>query len=65
MSERGLAEIRQEMAVERRRLEDSRALLLAELRSFVPVIVAGVVAAGLVAAGIGARGGIRMIRKLS
>jgi hypothetical protein len=36
MADRGAEEIRREIAVERRRLEDSRAALLAELRSFVP-----------------------------
>ena len=39
--------------------------LLAELRSFVPVIAVGLVALGLFTARRGFRGGVRMIQKLS
>ena len=65
MAERGPEEIRREIAVERGRLEESRDALLAELRSFVPVIAVGLVALGLVTARRGFRGGVRMIQKLS
>jgi hypothetical protein len=53
-----------QVAVERGRLEDSRAALLAELRSFVPVVALGLVAVGVIAARKGVRGGIAMIRSL-
>lgn len=65
MADRGAEEIRREIAVERRRLEDSRAALLAELRSVVPVVAIGLVAVGVIAARKGLRGGIAMIRSLS
>ena len=65
MAERGAEEIRQEIAVERGRLEDSRAALWAELRSVVPVIALGLVAVGVIAARKGVRGGVAMIRSLS
>jgi hypothetical protein len=65
MADRGAEEIRREIAVERRRLEDSRAALLAELRSFVPVVALGLVAVGVIAARKGVRGGIAVIRGLS
>ena len=65
MADRGADEIRREIAVGRGRLEDSRAALLAELRSFVPVVALGLVAVGVIAARKGVRGGIAMIRSLS
>jgi hypothetical protein len=65
VAERGADQIRQEMAAERTRLEDSRAALGAELRSFVPVVVVGLVVLGLVTAERGLRLGIRAIRRLS
>ena len=65
MAERGTAEIRQEMAVERRRLDEARAELRAELRSLVPVAIAGLVVLGIVTARVGIRAGIAMVRKLS
>ena len=65
MAERSPEEIRQEIAFERGRLEESREALLAELRSFVPVVVVALVALGLITARRGIRGGIRMIQKLS
>jgi len=65
MAERRPEDIRREIAAERGRLEQSREALLAELRSFVPVIVVGLVALGVVTARRGIRGGIRMIRQLS
>jgi hypothetical protein len=65
VSKRSAEEIRQEMALERRRLDESRHALRAELRSLVPIVVLGLVAAGLITARKGVRGGITMIRKLS
>jgi hypothetical protein len=65
MAERGTAEIRQEMAVERRRLDEGREELQAELRSLVPVAIVGVVVLGIVSARVGIRAGIAMVRKLS
>jgi hypothetical protein len=65
VAERGPEEIRREIAVERGRLEESRDALLAELRSFVPVIVAGLVALGVLTARRGFRTGVRRIQKLS
>lgn len=65
MPERGTAEIRREMAVERRHLDESREKLLAELRSLVPVVVICLVALGLIAARRGIRRGITTIRTLS
>ena len=65
MPERGAEQIRQEMALERARLEESRAALLAELRSFVPVVVVGLVALGVFTAQKGIRRGIGLVRKLS
>jgi len=65
MPERAAEQIRQEMALERAQLEESRAALLAELRSFVPVVVLGLVAVGLFTAQKGIRRGIRMVQKLS
>ncbi len=56
MADRGAEEIRREIAAERGRLEDSRAALLAELRSFVPVVALGLVAVGVIAARKGVRG---------
>jgi len=65
MPERGTAEIRQEMAAERQHLDESREKLLGELRSFVPVVVIGLVALGLITARRGIRRGITTIRTLS
>ncbi len=65
MPERDPTEIRQEMAVERRRLEEAHEGLRAELRSLVPIMVAGLVLFGLITARVGLRAGIRMIRNLS
>ena len=47
MAERGADEIRQDMAVERRRLDEAREELRAELRSLVPVAVVGLAVVGL------------------
>jgi len=65
MAERSPEEIRREIVAERRRLEESREALLAEVRSFVPVVVVALVALGLITAGKGIRGGARMIQRLS
>ena len=65
MAERGTAEIRQQMAVERQRLDEAREGLRAELRSLVPVAVVGLVVLGAITARVGIRAGIAMVRKLS
>jgi hypothetical protein len=65
MAERGADEIRQEMAAERRRLDEAREGLRAELRSLVPVAVAGLAVVGIITARVGFRAGIGMVRKLS
>ena len=53
------------MAVERRRLDEAREGLRAELRSFVPVAIVGIVVLGIISARVGIRAGIAMVRKLS
>ena len=53
------------MAVERRRLDEAREELRAELRSLVPVAVAGLAVVGMITARVGFRAGIGMVRKLS
>jgi hypothetical protein len=50
MAERGADEIRQEMVVERRRLDEAREGLRAELRSLVPVAVVGLAVVGVITA---------------
>jgi hypothetical protein len=65
MAERGADEIRQEMVVERRRLDEAREGLRAELRSLVPVAVVGLGVVGVITARVGFRAGIGMVRKLS
>jgi hypothetical protein len=65
MAERGTAEIRQEIALARRRLDEARTGLRAELRSFVPVAVLGLGVLGVVTARVGLRTGISLVRKLS
>ena len=63
MSERTAVEIRREIADERRRLDDELEALQAELRSFVPYLIAGVVAVALLTGGKGIRTGARLIWK--
>ena len=65
MAERGPDEIRQELAVERRRLDEARTGLRAELRSLVPVAVVGLAAVGIITVRVGLRAGIAMVRRLS
>jgi preprotein translocase subunit Sss1 len=65
MAERGTEEIRQEIAAERRRLDEARDGLRAELRSLVPVAVVGLVVVGIITARMGFRAGLGMVRKLS
>jgi hypothetical protein len=65
MAERGTDGIRQEMADERRRLDEARDGLRAELRSLVPVAVVGLVVVGIITARMGFRAGLGMVRKLS
>ena len=64
MSERTAEEIRKEIVDERRRLDDDLDTLQAELRSFVPYLIAGVVAVALITVGKGVRSGVRLIWKL-
>jgi hypothetical protein len=64
VSERTADQIRMEMAEERRRLDDDLDDLQAELRSFVPILIAGVVALALFTRGRGLKTGIRVIWKL-
>ena len=65
MAERGTQEIRQEIAAERRRLDEARDGLRSELRSLVPVAVVGLAALGIITARVGIRAGIGMVRRLS
>jgi hypothetical protein len=65
MAERGTDGIRQEMADERRRLDEARDGLRAELRSLVPVAVVGLVVVGIITARMGFRAGLGMVRKFS
>ena len=65
MAERGADEIRQEMVVERRRLDEAREGLRAELRSLVPVAAVALAVVGVITARVGFRAGIGMVRKLS
>ena len=64
MSDRTTEQIRMEMAEERRRLDGELEALHAEIRSLVPVLIAGVVALALVTGGKGLKTGIRVIWKL-
>lgn len=64
MSDRTAEQIRIEMAEERRRLDGELEALHAEIRSLVPVLIAGVVALALVTGGKGLKTGIRVIWKL-
>jgi len=65
MAERGTEQIRQEMEEARRRLDEARTGLRAELRSLVPVAVAGLAVVGIITARVGVRAGISMVRRLS
>ncbi len=65
MSEkRGAEEIRQEIAVERASLDADLSALQAELRSLVPLVVAGLAVVGLVTFRRTTRAGLRMIWRL-
>ena len=64
MSDRTAEQIRIEMAEERRRLDDDLDDLQAEVRSFVPLLIAGVAALALITGGKGVKTGIRLIWKL-
>ena len=64
MSDRTAEQIRTEMAEERRRLDGELDALHAEIRSLVPILIAGVVALALVTGGKGLKTGIRVIWKL-
>jgi hypothetical protein len=64
MSDRTAEQIRAEIAYERRRLDDDLDALQAEIRSFVPYLIAGVAAVAIVTGGKGLRAGSRLIWKL-
>ena len=65
MSEkRGTAEIREEIAAERQRLDDDLSALQAEIRSLVPVVVAGLAVVALVTFRKKTTAGVRMIWRL-
>jgi hypothetical protein len=65
MSEkRGAEEIRMEIAVERQRLDADLDALQAELRSLVPLVVAGLAVVALVTFRKSTRAGLRMIWKI-
>jgi hypothetical protein len=64
MSERTIEQIRSDLADERRHLEDDIDSLQAELRSFVPYVIAGVVALALFTGGKGLRTGMRVVWRL-
>ena len=65
MSEkRGAAEIRQEIAAERQRLDDDLNALGADIRSLVPVVVAGLAVVALVTFRKRTTAGVRMIWRL-
>lgn len=65
MSEkRGTEEIRQEIAAERKRLDDDLSALQAEVRSLVPVVVAGLAVVALVTFRKKTTAGVRMIWRL-
>jgi len=64
MSERTIEQIRRDIADERRHLEDDIDSLQAELRSFVPYVVAGVVALALFTGGKGLKTGMRVVWRL-
>ena len=53
------------MAAERRRLDEARIGLKAELRSLVPVAIVGLAVVGIITARVGLRAGISMVRRLS
>jgi hypothetical protein len=65
MAERGTAEIRQEMEAARRRLDEARTGVRAELRSLVPFAVVGLVVVGGLTARAGVRAGVSLVRRLS
>jgi hypothetical protein len=64
MSERTIEQIRGDIADERRQLEDEIDALQAELRSFVPYVIAGVVALALFTGGKGLKTGTRVVWRL-
>lgn len=65
MSEkRGTEEIRAEIAAERERLDADLSALQGELRSLVPLVVAGLAVVALVTFRKSASSGVRMILKL-
>jgi hypothetical protein len=64
MSERTIEQIRLEIAEERRRLEVDIDALQAEIRSFVPYVIAGVVTLAVFTGGKGLKTGLRVVWRL-
>jgi hypothetical protein len=64
MSERTAEKIRKEIADERLGLDNDLDTLHAELRSLVPLLIAGIAVVALITGGKGIRSGIRLIWKL-
>lgn len=64
MSERTPEQIRADLSVERRRLDGDLDALQAEVRSFVPYLIAIVVAVAVLTGGKGLKTGVRLIWKL-
>jgi hypothetical protein len=64
MSERTAEQIRTEIAAERLRLDDDLDAFQAEVRSFVPYLIAVVAAVAVLTGGKGLKTGFRLIWKL-
>jgi len=65
MSERGVDQIRAEIAAERRGLDDDIDALKSELRSMIPFLVVGVVLIGLVTFRKGTISAIKLLARLA
>jgi hypothetical protein len=64
MPDRTAEQIRGELAEQRRRLDDDLDALQAEVRSFVPYVIGGVVALAIFTGGKGLKTGIRLVWRL-
>jgi hypothetical protein len=64
MSDRTAEQIRADITEERRRLDGDLEALRAEVRSFVPYLIAAVAAVAVLTGGKGLRSGVRLIWKL-
>ena len=62
--QRGVEKVREEIAAERKRLDDDLNALHADLRSLVPVAAAGLAVVALVTFRKSARAGLRMMWRL-